>query len=108
MVMIKSGRHSIHEAAEKDRCRSAPTLTRSAGLSGVFRDHLHNMRRLGTLYADPGVVGSLVADVAVLDVDLRVTLGPTATPEDFDVDRARVRFEPFRPDTAVAIAMLVN
>lgn len=51
----------------------------------------------GTLFGDPAVLGPLVGEVAALDVDLHVTLGPVATADDFDVDRERVTLEPFRP-----------
>jgi len=51
----------------------------------------------GTIFGDPRVVSPLVNAIAELDVDLHVTTGPVAQPEDFDVDRDRVRFEPFRP-----------
>ncbi|HEX3783272.1 MAG TPA: glycosyltransferase [Pseudonocardiaceae bacterium] len=51
----------------------------------------------GTLFGAPKVLGPLINDIAMLDVDLRVTLGPIANPEDFDVEHDRVRFEPFRP-----------
>lgn len=51
----------------------------------------------GTLFGSPKVLNPLINEVAALDADLRVTLGPAATPEEFDVDRERVQFEPFRP-----------
>ncbi|QUQ64961.1 glycosyltransferase [Kutzneria sp. CA-103260] len=51
----------------------------------------------GTLFGDPRVLGPVVNEVAALDIDLHVTLGPMAKAEDFDVDRERVTLEPFRP-----------
>lgn len=51
----------------------------------------------GTLFSDPRLVSPVINAVAALEVDLRVTLGPVATPEEFDVDHDRIQFERFRP-----------
>jgi UDP:flavonoid glycosyltransferase YjiC (YdhE family) len=51
----------------------------------------------GTLFGAPKFLSPLINELGVLDVDLRVTLGPAASPDAFDIDHDRVRFEPFRP-----------
>jgi UDP:flavonoid glycosyltransferase YjiC (YdhE family) len=51
----------------------------------------------GTLFGAPKVLSPLINELGVLNVDLRVTLGPTASPDAFDIDHDLVRFEPFRP-----------
>ncbi|MFC0110723.1 glycosyltransferase [Kibdelosporangium aridum] len=51
----------------------------------------------GTLFGDPARLAPIIGKLQSLDIDLSVTLGRQATPEDFDVDRDGVTFEPFRP-----------
>ncbi|MCI2416856.1 glycosyltransferase [Saccharopolyspora sp. K220] len=51
----------------------------------------------GTAFGTPAALDPVLGELAGLDVDLRVTLGPVATPKDFEIDQDRVTFEEFRP-----------
>ncbi|MFK3980528.1 glycosyltransferase [Micromonospora sp. NPDC050397] len=51
----------------------------------------------GTLFTNPVVLGPILRGLSATGAGLRATLGLTAAPEDFDVDLARVNFEPFVP-----------
>lgn len=51
----------------------------------------------GTLFVVPEIIDPLVRELLRHDVDIRVTLGPTKTPADFDLDSARVEFVGFTP-----------
>ncbi|MFI0467188.1 glycosyltransferase [Saccharopolyspora sp. 5N102] len=51
----------------------------------------------GTYFNAPEVISPLLAELATSDVDLVVTLGLLATPEQFDIDHSRVSFVPFTP-----------
>lgn len=79
---------------EAHRVPGGPVLSASTRVEGA-RPRV--LLTFGTLFGDPQILGPLVNEVAALDVDLRVTVGPMASAEDFDVDHDRVRLEPFRP-----------
>src|SRR5215469_9053099 len=49
----------------------------------------------GTVFVDPEVITPIARELLAQDVDIRVTLGPTATPADFDVASDRVEFADF-------------
>ncbi|KOV84027.1 glycosyltransferase [Nocardia sp. NRRL S-836] len=51
----------------------------------------------GTYFGDPAKLGPLVRALSGLDVEVVVTLGLVTRPEEFDVDRERVRFVGFTP-----------
>ncbi|GIF77501.1 glycosyltransferase [Asanoa siamensis] len=51
----------------------------------------------GTIFGNPEVLGPVVKGLAATGAGLRVTLGLTMSPDQFDVDREAVRFEPFAP-----------
>ncbi|GAA3720207.1 glycosyltransferase [Streptomyces tremellae] len=51
----------------------------------------------GTYFAEPRVLGPILAALSAADVDLRVTLGLTASADDYDIDRERVEFVGFTP-----------
>ncbi|NUP49589.1 MAG: glycosyltransferase family 1 protein [Catenulispora sp.] len=51
----------------------------------------------GTVFADPAVVGPLLAALSELDVDLVATLGLDGKPQDYDLDPDRVTLVPFVP-----------
>jgi hypothetical protein len=51
----------------------------------------------GTVFTEVSVLQPIVNALTGLDIDLVVTLGLTAKPEQFDVDPARVQFTPFMP-----------
>ena len=79
---------------EAHRVPGGPALSASTRVEGA-RPRV--LLTFGTLFGDPQILAPLVNQVAALDVDLRVTIGPMANADDFDVDRDRVRLEPFRP-----------
>ncbi len=51
----------------------------------------------GTWFSDPAKLSPLLRELSTLDVDIVVTLGLAAKPEEFDVDRERVTFVGFTP-----------
>lgn len=51
----------------------------------------------GTYFAEPHVLGPILTELASADADLRVTLGLTATAEDYDIDREHITFVGFTP-----------
>ncbi|MEV5544287.1 nucleotide disphospho-sugar-binding domain-containing protein [Saccharopolyspora shandongensis] len=51
----------------------------------------------GTYFNTPEIISPLLAELTTSDIDLVVTLGLLATPEQFDVDHSRVSFVPFTP-----------
>jgi UDP:flavonoid glycosyltransferase YjiC (YdhE family) len=51
----------------------------------------------GTWFSDPAKLSPLLQELSTLDVDVVVTLGLAARPEEFDVDRERVTFVGFTP-----------
>lgn len=51
----------------------------------------------GTWFSDPAKLNPLLQELSTLDVDVVVTLGLAARPEEFDVDRERVAFVGFTP-----------
>ncbi|MFE4372823.1 glycosyltransferase [Streptomyces sp. NPDC056835] len=51
----------------------------------------------GTVFSSPDVLSPILRELSQADVELRVTLGLTASAEDFDVDHDRVTFVGFTP-----------
>lgn len=51
----------------------------------------------GTWFSDPAKLSPLLRELSTADVDVVVTLGLAARPEEFDVDRERVTFVGFTP-----------
>jgi len=51
----------------------------------------------GTHFSAPEVISPLLRELATLDVDIVVTLGLIADPQQFEVDHSRVTFVPFTP-----------
>ncbi|MFE4910841.1 glycosyltransferase [Streptomyces sp. NPDC056652] len=51
----------------------------------------------GTVFSAPEVLSPILRELSKEDMDLRVTLGLTASAEDFDVDHDRVTFVGFTP-----------
>ncbi|MFE2033370.1 glycosyltransferase [Streptomyces scopuliridis] len=51
----------------------------------------------GTVFSAPEVLSPILRELSSTDVELRVTLGLTASAEDFDVDHDRVTFVGFTP-----------
>ncbi|MEW2545028.1 glycosyltransferase [Streptomyces sp. NPDC047002] len=51
----------------------------------------------GTHFAEPRVLGPILAALSAADVDLRVTLGLTASADDYAIDSERVEFVGFTP-----------
>ncbi|WP_329455559.1 glycosyltransferase [Streptomyces sp. NBC_01497] len=51
----------------------------------------------GTYFAEPQVLGPILTAVSGADIDLRVTLGLTASADDYDIDDERIDFVGFTP-----------
>ncbi|MFD7286740.1 glycosyltransferase [Streptomyces sp. NPDC059863] len=51
----------------------------------------------GTVFSAPEALSPILRELSLLDMELRVTLGLTASAEDFDVDHDRVTFVGFTP-----------
>ncbi|WP_030900050.1 glycosyltransferase [Streptomyces sp. NRRL F-5126] len=72
----------------------APAVTDTAPAPG---GRARVLVTFGTHFAEPRVLGPILTALSASGADLRVTLGLTASADDYDVDRERVTFAPFTP-----------
>ena len=80
-------RPEAYRAPEGARRRDARPLTGQPRILVTF----------GTTFSSPEVVGPALRDLSATGAGLRVTLGLTRSPEDYDVDHGSVIFEEFLP-----------